>query len=212
MKKFAFYVSANATRLINFLKLSSSESLIHQIEFVLIDNKNNKILKKICDEKNITFYEVDYIDIIKKNEFISKIFLDYLKEFKIDFAFIFADRILVGNLLKEYKNRLINFHPSLLPSHKGLYAIDSALNAGTFLLGNTAHLVTKELDGGRVVMQNIFPATNFKTYDDVLDNQLIMLRQLMLWIDKDRLIIDEYSAKIQNASYEVNTFIPNIEE
>ena len=212
MKRFAFYVSNKGTRLKKFLELYKNKKIIEQIEFVLIDNIDNCELKDVCNKLEIKYYEVDLVKEEKKNLFISNIFLKYLNKHNVDNAFIFADRILLGDLLVKYKNRLINFHPAILPSHKGLYAIDQAIKEHTFLLGNSAHIVTQELDAGRVIMQNIFPRINFKNYDDVLDKQLIMILQLMIWIQEDRLIIDEKNnVSIKNGRYNVDEFIPNIE-
>jgi len=212
MKKFAFYVSNNGTRLKKFLEAYQYQNLIQQIEFVLIDNINNYELKDVCNNLGIKYYEVDLIKEERKNIFISNIFLKYLISHNVDFAFIFADRILKGDLLVKYENKLINFHPAILPSHKGLYAIDQAIKEHTFLLGNSAHIVTQELDAGRVIMQNIFPSINFKNYDEVLDKQLVMILQLMTWIQENRLIVNEKNnALIKDAKYEVQEFIPNIE-
>jgi len=212
MKKFAFYVSNKATRLKKFLKIYKNEKVIKQIDFVHIDNCDNFELKNICEKLCIKYYETNLKSKKDKNMYISNLFLKYLEKHNIDYAFIFANRILVGEILVKYKNKIINFHPSILPSHKGLYAIDQALNSHTFLLGNSAHLVTNEIDGGRVIMQNIFPAIYFKNYDEVLDNQLIMLLQLMNWIEEDRLIIEKNNnVYIKDASYKVDKFIPNIE-
>jgi phosphoribosylglycinamide formyltransferase-1 len=211
MKKFAFYVSNNGTRLKKFLQLYKNKILIGQIEFVLIDNCENFELKKICTDLNIIYYEVNLKDEENKNEYISNLFLDYLTEHAVDYAFIFANKILVGELLSKYKNKLINFHPSILPSHKGLHAIDKALKENTFLLGNSAHIVTKELDNGSIIMQNIFPAIMFRKYDDILDNQLIMILQIMEWINSDRLKFIDDTVIIEGAVYLAGAFIPNIE-
>ncbi len=211
MKNFAFYVSSNAGRLKSFLLKYKEDSILNGIKFILIDNKNNKELRTICKELKISLFEVDLLLEENKNTFISNLFFEYLRRYNIDYGFIFADRILVGELLLEYKNKLINFHPAILPSHKGLYAIDKALKENTFLLGNTAHIVTKELDAGCVIMQNIFPAINFINYDEVLDKQLIMILQLMHWINNNRLIINNNKAIIKDASYSVKEYIPNIE-
>ena len=211
MKKFAFYVSNKGTRLKKFLQKYNNCNLIKQIEFVLIDNCNNDELRNMCNDLGIFYYEINLKEYQNKNKYISDLFLEYLNKHFVDNAFIFADRILVGDLLLKYKNKLINFHPAILPSHKGLYAIDQALESNTFLLGNSAHLVTEELDAGQVIMQNIFPAINFKNYDDVLDNQLIMILQLMYWIQQDRLIIESNNSYIKDGNYKVEEFIPNIE-
>jgi len=211
MKRFAFYVSNNATRLKKFLNEFKDHPLIKSIIFVLIDNNSNLDLKILCRTLSINLYEVDLKNVQNKNQFISKLLLDYLIEHNIDYCFVFANRILEGELLVKYKNRLINFHPSILPSHKGLNAIDQALKSKTFLLGNTAHFITQEVDSGLVIMQNILPSIKFSGYDDVLDKQIVMLLQLMDWINNNRLKIIDDRVVIEGASYEVSEFIPNID-
>lgn len=212
MKKFAFYVSNKGTRLKKFLQVYKNLDLIKQIEFVLIDNCDNEELRNVCNNLGIVYYEINLKEYENKNKYISDLFLEYLDKHYVNNAFIFADKILLGDLLIKYKNKLINFHPAILPSHKGLYAIDQALKSNTFLLGNSAHIVTNELDGGRVIMQNIFPSINFKNYDEVLDKQLIMILQLMKWIEENRLIIQENdNVYIKDTYYEVNEFIPNLD-
>jgi len=211
--KFAFYVSNNATRLKKFFDIYQKHNIIKNIAFVLIDNLENQELKEKCNFLDIDYYEISLLDKKNKNQYLSDIFLDKLEKYGVKYGFVFADKILVGNLLKYYNNRLINFHPSILPAHKGLYAIDKALKEKTFLLGNTAHFITKEIDKGAVIMQNIFPAHNFINYSDILDNQIIMLLQIMVWIKENRLKVDEYKGDIfiKDASYKVSDFIPNIE-
>ena len=176
MRSFAFYVSNEATRLKKTLQMYKSIKLLKQIEFVLIDNCDNSQLKNICKDMEIAYYEVN----LKKheNKYISDIFLKYLEKHNVDNAFIFSDKILTGKLLIKYKNRIINFHPSILPAYKGLYAIDKALASNSLLLGNSAHIVTEEIDGGTIIMQNLFPAIKFKNYDEVLDKQIYMLLQI----------------------------------
>lgn len=211
MKKIAFYVSANATRLKKFLLMYGNDNILNNIEFILIDCIENTELEQLCLKHNIKYHSIDLSRESNKNIKISNLFLKLLNQYHIDYAFVFANRILVGDLLKDYKNKLINFHPSILPSHKGLMAIDKALEEKTFLLGNSAHLITSELDGGDVIMQNIFPSIRFKNYDEVLDKQLPMLRQLMQWIIEDRLMVENSNVSIKNASYAVSEFIPNLE-
>ena len=68
MKKFAFYVSNNGTRLKKFLQVYNNISLIKQIEFVLIDNCNNDELRNICNGLGIIYYEVNLKEYENKNK------------------------------------------------------------------------------------------------------------------------------------------------
>ncbi len=66
-------------------------------------------------------------------------------------------RIVTDVLVSGYSERLINIHPSLLPSFRGLDAIGQALKAGVKLTGCTVHIVTEELDAGPILAQAAVP-------------------------------------------------------
>jgi len=60
-------------------------------------------------------------------------------------------------LIGAYRERLVNIHPSLLPSFRGLDAIGQALTAGVTLTGCTAHLVEEVVDAGPILVQAAVP-------------------------------------------------------
>ena len=66
-------------------------------------------------------------------------------------------RILGAAFVQRYAGRLLNIHPSLLPSFTGLHTHRRALAAGCKAAGATVHLVTAELDHGPIVMQSVVP-------------------------------------------------------
>ena len=66
-------------------------------------------------------------------------------------------RIVTEVLVSGYSDRLINIHPSLLPSFRGLDAIGQALEAGVKVTGCTVHIVTEELDAGPILAQAAVP-------------------------------------------------------
>jgi phosphoribosylglycinamide formyltransferase-1 len=66
-------------------------------------------------------------------------------------------RILGADFVGRYAGRLMNIHPSLLPSFPGLHTHRRALQAGCAVAGATVHLVTAELDHGPIVMQSVVP-------------------------------------------------------
>ncbi len=68
-------------------------------------------------------------------------------------------RLIGPTLLEAFEDRMINIHPSLLPAYKGAHAIREAFEAGENIYGVTIHLVTSELDGGRILAQERIPYT-----------------------------------------------------
>jgi len=74
-----------------------------------------------------------------------------------------VDLIILAGYMRVIKNPdafpapIINVHPSLLPKYKGLHAVEQALESGDRITGCTVHMVTKELDSGKILMQGIVP-------------------------------------------------------
>ena len=66
-------------------------------------------------------------------------------------------RILTPGFVAHYAGRIINIHPSLLPSFTGLHTHQRALDAGVRLHGCTVHFVTAELDHGPIIVQAAVP-------------------------------------------------------
>jgi phosphoribosylglycinamide formyltransferase-1 len=67
----------------------------------------------------------------------------------------------------HWKDRIINIHPSLLPSFKGLHVQQQAIDAGTRISGCTVHFVTPELDAGPIIAQAAVPVLACDTADSL---------------------------------------------
>lgn len=75
-------------------------------------------------------------------------------------------RVLKRKILEDFRDRIINLHPSLLPSFPGVDAIGQAWRKGVKITGCTVHFVSEEVDGGRIIDQEavrVFP-------DDTLES------------------------------------------
>ncbi len=97
-------------------------------------------------------------------------------------------RILGADFVRRYAGRLINIHPSLLPSFAGLHTHQRAIDAGCVLAGATVHLVTPELDHGPIVAQAavpVLPGDDAASLSDrVLGAEhLIYPRALRWWVE-----------------------------
>jgi phosphoribosylglycinamide formyltransferase 1 len=66
-------------------------------------------------------------------------------------------RVVTPVLLEAFPNRVLNIHPSLLPSFKGIRAVEQAISAGVKITGCTAHWVVPEVDSGEILVQAAVP-------------------------------------------------------
>jgi phosphoribosylglycinamide formyltransferase-1 len=76
-------------------------------------------------------------------------------------------RVVTPVLLKAFPNRVINIHPSLLPSFKGMRAVEQAIAAGVKIAGCTVHWVVPEVDSGAIIMQAAVPVLTGDTAESL---------------------------------------------
>jgi len=79
--------------------------------------------------------------------------LDVLLAESIDYVYVFFTRLLVGRLLDAYAERMINFHPSLLPACPGLRGFEDTIESGALVAGSTAHFIENGTDTGKKIIQ-----------------------------------------------------------
>ncbi len=99
-------------------------------------------------------------------------------------------RILTSGFVEHYTGRMINIHPSLLPSFRGLHTHRQAIEAGVRVHGATVHFVTPELDGGPVIAQAVVPVLPGDDEDTLADRVLAQEHRLyprvVRWITEDK--------------------------
>jgi formyltetrahydrofolate-dependent phosphoribosylglycinamide formyltransferase len=87
-------------------------------------------------------------------------------------------RLLTPGFVEKWQGRMINIHPSLLPSFKGLETHKRALDAGMRIHGCTVHFVTPEMDGGPIIAQAAVPVLTGDSEDDLTARVLKAEHQL----------------------------------
>ena len=80
--------------------------------------------------------------------------IEHLEANKIDLVALAGFMRLLGEeLLKRYKDRILNIHPALLPSFKGTHGIKDAFDYGAKVTGVSVHFVDEEMDHGPIILQ-----------------------------------------------------------
>jgi phosphoribosylglycinamide formyltransferase-1 len=81
-----------------------------------------------------------------------------LQQYDVEFVIMAGwMRLVTQVLIDAFPNRMINIHPSLLPSFKGVQAVEQALVAKVKITGCTVHLVSLEVDSGEILIQAAVP-------------------------------------------------------
>lgn len=74
-------------------------------------------------------------------------------------------RLLSGDFISHYEHKIINIHPALLPSFRGLHAQGQAVAAGVKIAGCTVHFVVPDMDAGPIILQSAVPVLENDTED-----------------------------------------------
>lgn len=144
-KKFAVISSTGASVVKTvYAKTNRSE---FDLDLIIVDRECGA--KEFALNSNIDLVTIGSDD----KELISDAILSALLENEIDYVYVFYTRLLKGGILKEYSERIINFHPSLLPACPGLHGFEDTLNSGAMLVGSTAHFLDSGIDTGKIILQ-----------------------------------------------------------
>lgn len=101
---------------------------------------------------------------------------EILKRFEeemIDVVVLAGYLAIVGDkLIEQYKNRIINIHPSLIPSFcgpgfYGMHVHEAVFKRGVKVSGATVHFVTGEVDGGPIILQRAVDISDLETPEDI---------------------------------------------
>lgn len=88
-------------------------------------------------------------------------------------------KIVTPVLIDPYESRIMNIHPSLLPSFPGLHAQRQALDHGVKVVGCTVHFVTEGMDTGPIILQQAVPVEEGDT-EDILSERILKVEHGLL--------------------------------
>lgn len=156
--RIAVLVSGNGTNLQALINAQKNKVIKSgKIELVISNNSNAFALKR-AEKSKIPFEIISKKECKKIEEFERKL-KEILKSYKIELIVLAGFMsVLSKNFVKDYPKRIINIHPSLIPSFcgKNFYGIkvhEEAIKRGVKITGATTHFVNEIIDGGEIIMQ-----------------------------------------------------------
>jgi len=146
--KTAVFISGTGSNLKSLIKFSKLKKSPIIIEMIISNNSKSKglqyakiykIKKKVFDFKN-TLSDKKIIHELKKNNINLICLAGFMK-------------ILSKSFIKNFKGKILNIHPSLLPKYKGLNTHEKAIKNKDKYSGCTVHFVNSKLDSGKIINQ-----------------------------------------------------------
>jgi phosphoribosylglycinamide formyltransferase-1 len=174
----AILISGRGSNMNAILSAHLNSTLKYIQPCVVISNKNDAPGLKIAKEKFSIATEVILSNGKRGWEYDKEIF-SVLKKYHVypsNGIVCLAGymRILSPEFVREYKLRILNIHPSLLPSFKGLHAQKQAVDYGVKLSGCTVHFIDDDVDTGPIILQESVPVYSNDTEED-LSNRILQL-------------------------------------
>jgi len=156
--------SGSGTNFEAVAKAIADKQLNAAIQVVIYNNPQAKVREKAA-KYNIPIVLIDHRQ-YSSREKLDQAIVTILQSYGVEWVIMAGwMRIITQVLLDGYPNRVINIHPSLLPSFKGIRAIDQALAAQVKITGCTVHLVSLEVDSGEIIMQAAVPVLSGDTLE-----------------------------------------------
>lgn len=177
--KIAVFASGYGSNFEAIAKACQSGELEAQVVLMVCDKPTARV-NSLADElgvERMTFSAKDYAS---KAEYEAEI-VERCKALGVELICLAGYMRLVGETLMEaYEDRMINIHPSLLPSFAGKDAVERAMEWGVKVYGATIHYVDSILDGGKIIAQRAIPYEG-----DSIDELMAMIHPLehQLYID-----------------------------
>lgn len=164
MRRLAVFASGNGSNFQSIAEAIKSGKLEAEICLVVCDREDAYVLERAKLE-NIDSFSFSAKNYSNKTEYEAEI-LEKLRQFEIEFIILAGYMRLIGpTLLQNYSQRIVNIHPSLLPSFPGKDAIGQAFDAGVKETGVTVHYVDDGMDTGPVIAQKTVPILEGDTRD-----------------------------------------------
>ena len=153
-KRACIFISGSGTNLREIIRSSRDYNFPVKVCLVV---SNNKKAKGIIFAKK---FSIPIICINSNKNIFEKTILKKLFEYKIDIICLAGFmKILSKRFIRNFKGKIINIHPSLLPKYKGLNTFERALKSNEKFTGCTVHFVNEKLDSGKIIIKkkvNIF--------------------------------------------------------
>jgi phosphoribosylglycinamide formyltransferase-1 len=179
----AILITGRGTNMSAILNAIEKREIMNVDKIVVISNRADSIGLQIAKNRLNVSTEIILNKNITKEEFDKRLICT-LKSYEVypnNGLICLAGfmQILGPFIVNMYKNRILNIHPSLLPSFKGIHAQKQAIDAGVKVSGCTVHFVNTLVDNGPILLQKCVPV--FDTDNEISLSDRILIEEHILY-------------------------------
>lgn len=154
--KLGIMASGNGSNFEAIAVAIASQQLNAQIQVLIYNNPGIKAAAR-AEKWGVPAVLLNHRD-YKRREDLDSAIVEALRQYEVKWLVMAGwMRVVTSLLIDAFPDRIINIHPSLLPSFKGVRAVEQALAAGVKISGCTVHLVRPEVDSGPILIQAAVP-------------------------------------------------------
>ena len=167
--KIAILASGEGSNFQVLIELAKKELFDIDIKILICNKKNAGCVKRANDEK-IPYFVCEESSCKNRDDFEKKI-IKKLRESDIELIIMAGwMKIVTEKFINNVGKKIINLHPSLLPSFKGKNPIKDALENGSLITGCSVHYVVSEVDSGELIIQGAIAINKDESIENVTKN------------------------------------------
>ncbi|WP_447603705.1 phosphoribosylglycinamide formyltransferase [Nitrospira sp. Nam80] len=204
--RFVFVVSTSGSVMNCVLSDAFLRNMVHS---VVADQANGAIEKaKAWGVPGVLFDEQD-------PEAFCRRLADYMQRYEIDYVISFYTQFYSKDFRDAYADRIINFHPSLLPAFKGMDGFGDGTAYHAKIIGTTVEFIKDVMDEGKIIMQTACAVdpnlSRAALRHRIFEQQCKTLLQVVKWLTEDRVKVTGNRVSIVGARYHDLEFVPALE-
>ncbi|NEP07828.1 MAG: phosphoribosylglycinamide formyltransferase [Okeania sp. SIO2G4] len=177
--KLGILASGSGSNFEAIMEAINNQKLNAQAQVMIYNNPGAKVRDR-AEKWGVPAILLNHREYKNREKFDGKI-VETLQEYDVEWVIMAGwMRIVTKVLIDAFPNQVINIHPSLLPSFRGIKAIEQALEAGVKITGCTVHLVDVEVDNGPILMQAAVPILPDDTPETLHERVQIQEHQIIV--------------------------------
>lgn len=154
--KLGIMASGSGTNFEAIAQAIADKQLNAQVQVVIYNNPEAKVVAR-AERWGIPAVLINHRNFQSREDCDAKI-VETFRQHQVEWVVMVGwMRVVTPTLLDAFPKRIINIHPSLLPSFKGVRGVEQALAAGVRITGCTVHIVVPEVDSGPILIQAAVP-------------------------------------------------------